>query len=335
MTGSVRAHGPRWTVSPVTRELIFNIITFVTVVALCGAYLAVFVYRWNPFEKTSTVTMNVRDTNLILDKTGVFVSGVRIGAVSAVDLTPEGASVKLTYPTTMKIPVNTPLEIGMQSALGEPYINFMPAGATGGPYLRDGDVVAARNVGEPESIPATFEQMQTMMSVVAVDPLAAVLRESWQALNDTDEATGRISDGSRLLAGIFASRVPKIRAMFAATQRYNENLLWTVGAVPKLVDSLAVVLSEYAGTLNAVGVLVNKGGMYENLSGTIGPNLEKATDYLVKILPPTMDALGPIMPIVSALNQTIPQINLSEFLSDALQLFGSGNGMRVVVTPVK
>ena len=41
-------------------------------------------------------------------------------------------------------------------------------------------------------------------------------------------------------------------------------------------------------------------------------------------MPPTMEALGPIMPIVTALNQTLPQINLSEFLSDALQLFGAG-----------
>ncbi|GAB11788.1 Mce family protein [Gordonia araii NBRC 100433] len=324
----------RWAPSAVTRELIFNIVVFVAVVTLCGAYLAIAVYRWNPLEKTSTVTMKLSDTNLILDGTGVFVNGVRVGAVSNVDLTPAGASVRLTYPADVKIPVDTPLQIGLQSALGEPYLNFMPS-ATAGPFLRDGDTVAARNIAEPESIPGIFDQMQNMLAVVAVDPLADLLRTAWEALEGTDEATGRISDGTRLIAGVLASRTPQVRAMFTATQRYNENLVWAMGAVPKFVDSWALILSNYSEVLRGAGVLVNKGHLYENLSGALDPLLQRLTDYLEKILPPTMDALGPIMPIVTALNQTIPQINLSEFLSDALQLFGAGDGVRVVVSPVK
>ncbi|HNP56912.1 MAG TPA: MlaD family protein [Gordonia sp. (in: high G+C Gram-positive bacteria)] len=315
------------------KELVFNIITFVVVVALCSAYLAVSVYRWNPFEKTTTVTMKVSDTNLILEKTGVFVSGVRVGSVRAVNLTPEGASVDLAYPASMKIPSTTPLEIGMQSALGEPFINFAPT-SLGGPYLRDGDVVAAKFIGEPQSIPAVFDQMQDMMSVMAAEPLASVLREAWVGLDGTDEATGRISDGTRLIAGIIASRMPKIRAMFESTQHINDNMLWAVGAMPGFLDSVAKIVTSYTETLTAAGVLVNRGQLYENLRDSVNPFLSKLTDYLAKIMPPTMEALGPIMPIVTALNQTLPQINLSEFLSDALQLFGAGNGMRVIVTPV-
>ncbi|GED98733.1 MlaD family protein [Gordonia crocea] len=320
--------------SPVTRELIFNVVVFVTVVSVCAVYLAVAVYRWNPLEKTSTVSMAVRDTNLILDGTGVFVSGVRVGRVSQVELTPDGATVRLTYPADLKIPVNTPLQIGMQSALGEPFLNFTPT-ATAGPYLRDGDVVAVRNIAEPESIPGIFDQMQNMMAVVAVDPLAKVLRTAWIALEGTDEAAGRISDGTRLIAGILASRTPQIRAMFEATQRYNQNLVWAVGSVPKFLESWSKIFGNYTYVLHGAGVLVNQGHLYENLSGVVDPFLQRLTVYLEKILPPTMDALGPIMPVITALNQTIPQINLSEFLSDALQLFGAGNGMRVVVTPVK
>ncbi|MFT4201703.1 MlaD family protein [Gordonia sp. (in: high G+C Gram-positive bacteria)] len=318
--------------SKVNRELLFNIITFVTVVAVCGAYLAISVYRWHPFEKTSTVSMKLKDTNLILDKTGVFLSGVRVGEVSDVDITPEGATVKMTYPASTKIPSTTSLSIGMQSALGEPYINFEPT-STSGPYLRDGDTVAADKVAEPESIPGMFDHFQDMMSVVAVDPLAGLLRESWEALDGTDEAMGRLSDGSRLIAGVLASRTPQIRSMFSATQRYNQNLMWAMGAVPTFLDSWSKILWNYGDVLNGVGALVNKGQLAENLK-VLNPFLSKLTDYLVKILPPTMDALGPIMPIVTALNQTIPQINLSEFLSDAMQLFGAGNGMRVVVSPV-
>lgn len=233
----------------------------------------------------------------------------------------------------MKIPATTPLEIGMQSALGEPFINFMPT-TVSGPYLRDGDVVAAKNVGEPRSIPAMFDDMQNMASVMAADPLAKVLREAWIGLNGTDEATGRISDGSRLIAGVIAARIPKIRKLFESTQRYNANLLWAAGAMPGFVDSLAQILRAYTTTLGGAGVLINKGKLYENMHDTLNPFLVKLTDYLAEILPPTMDALGPIMPIVTAVNERIPPINLSEFLSDALQLFGAGDGMRVVVTPV-
>lgn len=156
------------------REIVINAVVFVTVIALAGWYLATSVYDWTPWEKSKTVTMRVHNTNLVLTGTGVCVNGVPVGAVHGVTLTPDGAELSLRYPAAQNIPSNATVAIGLQSALGEPYINFVP-GPSESPPLPDGAVVDANQISEPESIPGIFRQISLLSQVVSVDPVAGVL----------------------------------------------------------------------------------------------------------------------------------------------------------------
>lgn len=93
------------------------------------------------------------------------------------------------------------------------------------------------------------------------------------------------------------------------------------------------LLDAYGRVLRGMEPAVYEAHMYEAFHDTIDPFLAKLNPYLKKILPNVRDSLDPIVPILGAINDTLPMINMSEFLSMALKLFGARGAARLVVTP--
>ncbi|MFW0788730.1 MlaD family protein [Gordonia sp. CPCC 205333] len=318
--------------SRVAREFSVNVAVFAVVIILGGVYLAVNVYEWRPGTRYHSVTMSMTDTDLVAVGTGVFVNGMNVGEVSAVELEPTGARLTMKYPSSQQIPADTSVEVGMQSALGEPYVNFVPK-TSKGPFLSDGAVISADRIAEPESIPGIFEMISDLSSVTAADPLSGVLKTVSQALAGTDDAMGRISDGSRLIAGVLMSRSAQLRSMFANTQIYTGDIEWLVDALPGFGSAVDTIFVRYLGTLHALESTFAKSDLHQKFSEVIDPFLVKLNGYLTDVIPNVVDAIGPMMPIATALNETLPMIDVSELLSRALQMMGSGDSARFVIRP--
>ncbi|WP_267615747.1 MlaD family protein [Gordonia bronchialis] len=314
------------------REIVINAVVFVTLIALAGWYLATSVYDWTPWEKSKTVTMRVHNTTLVLTETGVCVNGVPVGAVHGVTLTPDGAELSLRYPAAQNIPSNATVAIGLQSALGEPYINFVP-GPSESPPLPDGAVVDANQISEPESIPGIFRQISLLSQVVSVDPVAGVLNSVWQSLDGTDAALDQISLGSRLVASVLLSRSAQMRTMFTNTQVYTSDLGWLVNTLPEFSTGLRAVLIHIKSALVGLEKLVYTTDFDNTVRNVVHPFLARLNPYMSDILPNTLDAVGPLLPIANALNETLPQIDMSDLLSRALAIFGAGDAARLVITP--
>lgn len=313
------------------RELGINVIAFVVVIGMCLAYLATQVYHWNPLAQLKTAQLQISNTDLILDGTGVFVSGVRVGRVRDVELHRQHAVVVLEYPGSQHIPVDSVVEIGLQSALGEPYINFT-GGRYGGPSLPDGAAIAAEQIRAPESIPGIFEKLASLSTVFSAGPMSGVLRTVSQALDGTEPAIAEITDGTRLVAGLMLSRSDQLRTMFTNTQVYTGDLGWIVSTLSPFSQGLEQLITNYVGALRATENLVNGTDLHRSMTQVLHPFFERLNPYLEKIIPNAMDAVGPLMPIATAVNQTLPQIDVSELLARALEMFAGGDGMRLVIT---
>lgn len=313
------------------RELFINLVTFTVVIVSCTAYLAFGVYRWSPTTTYNTVTMQVGDTGLVLDGTGVFINGVRVGRVTNVEVNPDGALLSLEYPRSNKIARTTSVDIAMQSALGEPYINFLPDTGTG-PYLDDGARIDTELVVQPESIPGIFNLITDLSWVVAADPMAKVLKTVSEAFDGTDQAMSAISEGSSLIAGVLLSRSTELRAMFANTQNYTGDFDWLIASLPEFSRGLGGVVDSYTTFLQDLEHAVVTTNLDATLTETIDPFLQRLYPYLRDILPNVRDAVGPLMPIATALDHTLPQVNVSDLLSRALQMFASKDAARLVVT---
>ncbi|MGO3326404.1 MlaD family protein [Gordonia sp. (in: high G+C Gram-positive bacteria)] len=312
-------------------ELALNVIAFATVIIVCGAYLATQAYHWRPLQDTKTAYVGVTDTNLVLEDTGVFVSGVRIGKVSDVRIQPDGATLVLRYDAANSLPADSVLSVGLQSALGEPYLNFAP-GSRGGPALENGATIAAKNLDEPESIPGIFDKISTMSSVFDAGPMSGILESVAQALDGTEGSLDRISDGTRLVATMLMTHSPQMRRMFANTQVYTSDLDWVIKALPQFSGGLRDIVVKFLAALEATGDVVDKGHLNSAARDSLAPFLAKLNPYLADIVPPVMDAVGPLMPIAVAVDDTVPQIDMSAVLAQALKLLGGGDGVTLVIT---
>lgn len=315
-------------------ELALNVIAFTVVIVVCGAYLAVSAYHWRPLQDTKTAYVSVTDTNLVLEQTGVFVSGVRVGEVADVRIKPDGATLVLEYDAAHTLPADSVLSIGLQSALGEPYLNFTP-GTGDGPPLRNGATVAAENLSEPESIPGIFDRISTMSSVFDAGPMSGILKSVSQALDGTDGSLDRITDGTRLVATMLMAHSPQMRKMFSNTQVYTADLDWIVQTLPEFSGGLRDIVVRFLSALEATGDLVDKGRLNSVMRDEVQPFFATLNPYLTDILPPVMDAIGPLMPIAFAIDDTVPQIDMSAFLAQALKLLGGGDGVKLVITEPK
>jgi hypothetical protein len=98
--------------------------------------------------------------------------------------------------------------------------------------------------------------------------------------------------------------------------------------------SFGEMMSEFRNALDSAHYLIRQANLPGVLDETMA-FLNKLVDYLLKIAPPLNDALTPLIPIYTAIDQIVPQINVSRFLSDLLSVVSSGpNGaLQVRLTP--
>lgn len=308
------------------REALGNTIAFVLVIAACGAYLAIDVYHAQPWSSPQTLTLRVQDSYLVLDGTPVYLDGVKSGRVADSRTVTGGAELVLEYPAGQSIPADSVVEIELQSALGEPYVNVIRE-ATHGPALPDGAALDTDQVAEPESIPGVFENISALSEMAAADPLAGVFHTVRQALDGNATEFREISDGTRLIASMLMSRRAKIATMFTATQNYGAHLEQLVRPLPQFTAGMSTVLESFLATLVAGESLIVDGRLWPNVTEAIHPFLSTLNPYLAQILPKI-----PPPGIDAGLFDQLPTINVSTLLDHALAMFGE-DSLRVYLEP--
>lgn len=313
------------------RELITNIVIFVVVIALCIGYLMFSVYHVSPGKKYTNVSMQLDNTYLIVPGTGVSMNGVKIGEVTSVTPNHDGALVKMKYAASYDISATSKVEIGQQSAIGEPYVDFEPQ-VMGGPMFTNGSTVNAAQVAQPQSIPHIFDQIQMLTTAFSAGPMAGIINTMYQALDGTQNAMPALQNGAQLLMGVLTSRQDEIRTMFANTQAYSSDMQWLADGIGGLGNTLGDALNTFRQVFKGVSTLVYQDHLYHNVIEVIDPFFTKLNAKLVTLWPNLVDTLAPFVPIAAAVNQTLPQIDVSALLSTALSMFGSDGAARLTVT---
>lgn len=85
--------------------------------------------------------------------------GVQVGKVTAVGPTATGTKATLGIDNSTKIPADVHAAVRSMSAVGEQYVDLVPCSESG-PYLRDGSVIAARDISIPRPGGADAGQAQ-------------------------------------------------------------------------------------------------------------------------------------------------------------------------------
>ncbi|CAM3880423.1 MlaD family protein [Tsukamurella ocularis] len=318
------------------KSTFFSLLTFALVMVLGTAYIAFSVVQWRPLADYRSVTMKLDDANQLLPDSSVLLRGVKVGNVETIDRKDGKVVVKFRYDGKYKIPSDTGLRIEQLSAVGEPYIEFRPD-TLNGPYLADGSTIDIAKVKEPLSLPETFKLISGLTSNINSTDLGGITETLADATSNTQGSLPNISQAGDLLARTLTARMPNIRRMMENTQNYQADMAWLPDAISEFGPATRTFVVKDVEMLKALDTLMKGTNGPEMLTKSVNPFLMKIAPNTSKLLSNLGPMTEPLVPVVQALTDVMPQIDMAALLSQALNTVGSDGAanLTVVIPPKK
>lgn len=224
-----------------------------------------FAFSLNKFEDLRgvySISADLRDAAGVQSGNEVRVAGVRVGQVTAVELTPESARIKMEIQDHIQLPTNTRLEVKLKTLLGQKFIDLqMPrsalaarAGGSSAPlaqsggFLEPGDVIPISQTRIPFDIYQAANQGTEVLAAIDKDALRDLLN---------------------VLAGTFEKSGPELRRALVSLSDLGEVL----GPKSAQIGRLLRNLNKVSGTLALSGTDLE--GILENSAEVLGVLAER------------------------------------------------------------
>lgn len=193
----------------------------------------------------------------ILPDAEVSYLGVRYGRVDSVELLDEGVRIEMKIQNDKQIPEGSTANIFRKSAVGEPYILFVPPDGyeDGGPHIEEGDVLPMSQT----SVPLEFSEMLRSASrlVSAIDAGAAgdLIHELAVGLANREEALRQLTLAGDTLSESFAERTDALDRLATNNTRLTRVVSEHRGSLGQSLDdlrALSATLRDAEGDLLAI-----------------------------------------------------------------------------------
>ncbi|MFC8043457.1 MCE family protein [Nocardia sp. NPDC057353] len=177
--------------------VIFAILTAVGLIIMGGTYVGVpamlGIGRYQ-------VTVELAATGGLYPNANVAYRGTNVGKVEEVKLTPAGVDAVISIDSDHKIPEDVDAWVRSVSAIGEQYVDLIPAeNRSGDGDLRDGDVIPVERTKLPQDVGSLLDQTDRLLSSVADTRLRQVIDEAFRAFNGAGPDLQRFIDSAALL----------------------------------------------------------------------------------------------------------------------------------------
>jgi phospholipid/cholesterol/gamma-HCH transport system substrate-binding protein len=170
--------------------------------------------------------------------------GVKVGKVSAMDVTPKGLLVRMSLEDGTKIPLDTKMYVHNLSAVGEQYLDFEPPDDNP-PYAKAGDVLKGDASSLPTSEEELLTQMNSLVGSVNRKDLSTVIGEAGTMFRGTANPLQRMVDsGSRFVDEADANKDDTI-----ALLNTGQTVLRTQAKHEQDIQTFARGLADLTGTL--------------------------------------------------------------------------------------
>jgi phospholipid/cholesterol/gamma-HCH transport system substrate-binding protein len=182
-----------------TDKLYLSVVGIVLVFVFAVAYIFSSVLSQPLTSRPDTINVDLAQTGGLFQGSQVTYRGVRVGQVTRIVPADSGvvATIKLTSST--KIPKDSLAKVRSLSPVGEQYLDFQPR-TDSGPYLQDGDTIAASSTDIPTSLTSTVVAINKVLKQIDDKKLHQVLTDLSTGLAGTGDDIGQILDqGSELL----------------------------------------------------------------------------------------------------------------------------------------
>ena len=209
------------------RELPPAVVGVISLVIIClGLGGAFSINHFQGLRGVYEVSADLRDAAGLQSGNEVRVAGVKVGRVVGISLTDEAARIRMEIDSSVKIPVETELEVKLKTLLGQKFIDLKyprgyvaasseggnPAGATSG-YLAAGDVIPMSQTKIPFEMYQASNEGTAVLEAIdkkalrrMIDVLARTVTGSKEELGDAlvalDRATKVLTPKSKDISSL-------------------------------------------------------------------------------------------------------------------------------------
>lgn len=179
-----------------TQLIIFGVLTVVGLLVMSAAYVhlpAMFgIGRYG-------VTVQLEATGGLYPTANVAFRGTNVGKVEEVRLTPNGVDAKLSIDSDYRIPVDVDAYVRSVSAIGEQYVDLVPAASPHGGNLADGAVIPVGRTKLPQDVGAMLDQADRLLASISDTKLRQVIDDAFTAFNGAGPDLQKFIDSASLL----------------------------------------------------------------------------------------------------------------------------------------
>jgi phospholipid/cholesterol/gamma-HCH transport system substrate-binding protein len=275
-----------------------------------------------PFLNPGTIYhANFADVAGLKKGDDVRINGVKVGAVTSVELDGAQVRVGLRVDTSRTIGTESRADIKIKTLLGQKYVALTPAGTT----ALDGDIPLARTT-TPLDVTQAFNGLGQRAGEIDTDQLAKAFDTIATTFKDTPDYVHSSLRGLQRLSTSVASRDAALRQLLQRTNGVTQTLASRDAEVAKLInDSNLILQTVYEQRAVIHQLLVDTTRVSRQLSGLVRENRA--------VIGPALHNLERTLTILQrnqdGLDQTIHLA--APFIRDFTDVLGNGRWFETVL----
>lgn len=259
-----------------------NQLIIFTIASIVGVAVMLFAYMQVPTllgVGRLAVTLELPASGGLYRFSNVTYRGVQVGKVTDVKLTENGAEATLSLETSPKIPADLRAEVRSVSAVGEQYVDLLPA-TDSGPYLESGSRIPVTNTTIPQQVGPMLDQLSAMVDSLPKDRIPDLLDETFKAFNGAGPDFGSLLDSATTVAEDANGISDQTRALIDDSGPLLESQAETTDAIRTWARSLNGVSAQVVQNDPQVRALLQQ-----------GPGFAQEVSTLLNQLKPTLPIL--------------------------------------------
>jgi phospholipid/cholesterol/gamma-HCH transport system substrate-binding protein len=226
-------------------------LALVAVIVLGVYYIGVDVLGIDLGAQPYTVKVMLAQAGGVYAAADVTYRGVDVGHVSSLHLVPNGVQVDIAIKHGVRIPADTSANVRQLSALGEQYLDLVPANADG-PYLHNGSVIAAARTTIPVPIGTALTDLGQLVKSINPTDIQTIETILDQGFSGTNVDLRNIVVNGQALANALVNAAPGTLELVEA----GNTVLKTAQATNGDFNTFTTQLEGLSGTFAAANANV-------------------------------------------------------------------------------
>ena len=228
----------------------------------------------------------------VLPNAEVTYLGVAHGRVTDVSRIPDGVRVEVAIHRGKQIPEGSSAAILRKSAIGEPYIDFVPPdGYEGddGPFLGDGFQVPMDRTSVPLEFSELLRSASALVASVPPESVATLVRELGIGLAGRTESLRQLAESGDRLSETLAARTEAIDRLSENNTRLTRVVTEHRGSLGQSLTDLAALAKSLRAAEGDVSLLLEHGDELLTRTADVVANQKVNLDCILKDLELVID----------------------------------------------